>query len=67
MIEKLKVMKGKEIVEDDLGPVLLIAKIIIFPVLLGFLFYGAQQIKVAQYLAFFIFAGLGFFEWRTKK
>ena len=67
MIEKLQIMKGKEIKQDDIGPVLIIANIIIVPVLIAALFYGAQQYQLAPHLGFLLFAGIGFYEWRSNK
>ena len=67
MVEKLKFMKGKEIVEEDMGPVLVIANIIIVPVIAGFIFNLAQNNGIAHYLAFVVFAGLGYYDWRTSK
>lgn len=65
-MEKLKFMKGKEVEEQELGPVLTISKILMVPMFLGFVFYLVGGYASA-FLAFAIFAGLGYIDYKDGK
>ena len=65
-MEKLKVMKGKEVREEELKPVLSISKVLIVPLLIGLLFHYSQLINMAGVIAFLIFALLGYIDSKEK-
>lgn len=65
-MDKLKVLKGKEVQEEELKPVLSISKIFIVPLILGLIF-GIIGNFLTGLLVFLMFAGLGYEDYKNGK